>query len=275
MQATRNQALDHLFPGTEQTGGFTAFFLRALGTGSIGLEILLNCRRGARSQPFSLLYLVLPLYGALIFLSALLEPGSGEEMASVTLLVLVALWYRRREAWRHLRAGALPKRHTRFLGDSVLIHLTPVIPKPFHFLLDHWFAQKVVHPLIGILAGAGIYLSGDSHVVAGFFVVSSVMSGLKNSLLFERLFEGVLTYYDATLAQHVTPRLVEQHRAGAGAFDPGVPVSSDMLDVLLAATDTIVPDMETIVDAAMGQDAHPPDGGVEPPAPVPEEVPHG
>lgn len=222
-----------LYPGVDKLDGIGGFLMQIGAAVTIGMESILNKQRGARTAPLSLLFFSVPLHIGLALLSAAIEPGSGEELIAMTITIIVANIFRRIEAWSRLRSGADDPYGTRFLGISVFATLAPILPHWFHApFLDHWSAQRYTHPIICILAGIGILIVGDSIIAGSLLILNGIFMAWKAQILFETLVNSILDRYDATKEAHILPRLLEHRRNGAGAFDPGVPISGGLLDVL-------------------------------------------
>ncbi|MAS36079.1 MAG: hypothetical protein CL610_18875 [Anaerolineaceae bacterium] len=218
-------------PGGPGKGvGLEAFVLETMGTWTLGLELLLLRKQGARSLPLTRLYAALVMYGLLTGVAHVLSEGGGVDMAAVMLLVAVAFLIRRDQAWDRLRSGEEPV-HTHFMGESILDLLAQVTPPEWYFIHDKWTQYRLIHPvLIGVL-GLFVYFYLDSPVVAVWMVVGGMVMALKNEVLYQKLIDMVLNNYDSALERYVLPELLKRRTFHAGDA-AGVPVSPSLLEVL-------------------------------------------
>lgn len=230
-QAFTNTTND-IYPSVSGIDGFAGFVVWMIATWTLLPELLLNVRRGAQASSLSLAFISVPLLWLMALISALTERGVGEEMITISVLCVVALIHRRWEGWQYLRSGEKPLRHTMYLGDSVLSYLAPFLPQWGQVVRDHFACQRFLNPIVCILLGVAVALTGDSTVVAVYLIAGGVMMALKNQLIYEQMVVRVLALYNSALTPFVLPRLLEEHRDGNAEHEVSIPVSPALTDVL-------------------------------------------
>ncbi|MAU11267.1 MAG: hypothetical protein CL607_15710 [Anaerolineaceae bacterium] len=144
------------------------------------------------------------------------------------LLMLVSGLFRRFHGWEHLRSGREPRVHTYYLGDSILRHAGTLFPRALGFTRSHWVGHLLINPIFCVILGILVAVSGDSDVVAIYFIVGGFLMMFKNQQLWELVVNMVLNEYDATLSRHKRPQIIASERQHSIR---SIPVSSALFDV--------------------------------------------
>lgn len=220
-------------PGIDDFEGFWGFIVKLIATWSLA-EAVMNEQRGARMTPVALMLFALLLHVGLVGVAVVTEVGFGEEMIAITVVLVIAMRYRRAESWHYLRSGTHPFRHTYFLGRSVFRHLAPILPRPFHALVrDYWFTQRFTHGAVCFGFGVLVFMFDDSNVVGVYLCVSGVLIALKNALLYQEAVNQVLNLYDARQSRVEMPRFLENaQNDGLTGDDNSMGISPALHDVL-------------------------------------------
>ena len=227
--------------------GFVRHIIGMFNFWIVGIELTCMYHVGARIAPLGYLFVMLPLFGILTALSYFLERGHWQEMASVSLCVIVCFFQRRFEAWHHLKHSDTD-RHTLSPGQSFINLLKPITPKFMDFLFDPWLQLRLFQPAIVASAGILVWVSGESKAVAIFLCVGGIMSALKQSVLYDALVAQLLQQYDAQLEQYYAPRILSG-KAQTATERAGIPVNSVALHLNHRLSK---PDLQATVRRAMG-----------------------